>query len=176
MSDSQKSITTHDYREALASKRNQKFLFSFLESALDYAGGFDRGDKRFIICIQAGVYNENIQIASDLKNIMYTIITGNGSVHEGSITYNLAIVGKKKRGLVIRKKKNLFLVADLDVDDGIGRLEKKMSICEIDRVKKRMGGRNGKREGSFKKGHVIRKKKNIFLVNKEEDVENFDGF
>ncbi|XP_076942871.1 pectinesterase 2-like [Bidens hawaiensis] len=61
------------------------------------------GSRRYVIHVKAGVYKENIDIGSKLKNIMLvgdgigkTIITGSKSVRGGSTTYKsatLAVVG-----------------------------------------------------------------------------------
>ncbi|KAJ9546833.1 hypothetical protein OSB04_019376 [Centaurea solstitialis] len=77
---------------------------------------------------EKGEKSQNVLIVNDLKNIMfagdgnkYTIITGNRSVRGGSTTYSLVTVSKKKnKGCLIRKKKNIFLVVDLVVNDGVG--------------------------------------------------------
>ncbi|XP_071691917.1 pectinesterase 2-like [Rutidosis leptorrhynchoides] len=83
--------------------------FSTIQSALDYAGSIDRKNQRFVIYIKSGVYNENIEIANDLTNIMfvgdgirYTIITGNKSVAGGSTTYASATVGVDGSGFIAR--------------------------------------------------------------------------
>ncbi|KVI04517.1 pectinesterase-like [Cynara cardunculus var. scolymus] len=83
--------------------------FPTIQSALDYARSIDHGDQRFIIYIKGGVYNENIQIVNDLKNIMfvgdgirYTIITGNRSARGGSTTYSSATVGVDCSGFIAR--------------------------------------------------------------------------
>lgn len=59
------------------------------------------GTSRYIIYIKAGTYNENVQVGSSLKNIMFvgdgigkTIVTGSRSVGGGSTTFNSATVGK----------------------------------------------------------------------------------
>ncbi|GJZ58465.1 probable pectinesterase/pectinesterase inhibitor 60 [Tanacetum coccineum] len=83
--------------------------FPTIQSALDYAGSVDRQNQRFVIYIKSGVYNENIQIAYELNNIMfvgdgirYTIITGNRSVAGGSTTYGSATVGVDGSGFIAR--------------------------------------------------------------------------
>ncbi|KAL4574889.1 hypothetical protein LXL04_021729 [Taraxacum kok-saghyz] len=83
--------------------------FPTIQSALDYAGSIDLQNRRFIIYIKAGVYNENILIGSGLNNIMfvgdgirYTIITGNRSVAGGSTTYSSATVGVDGSGFYAR--------------------------------------------------------------------------
>ncbi|KAF8027917.1 hypothetical protein BT93_E0750 [Corymbia citriodora subsp. variegata] len=57
------------------------------------------GTARYIIYIKAGTYNENVQVGSNLDNIMFvgdgigkTIITGSKSVGGGSTTFNSATV------------------------------------------------------------------------------------
>jgi len=59
------------------------------------------GTARYIIYIKAGTYSENVEVGSELENIMFvgdgigkTIITGSKSVGGGSTTFNSATVGK----------------------------------------------------------------------------------
>lgn len=59
-----------------------------------------RSSQRYIIRIKAGVYRENVNVASSKRNIMFwgdgrvnTIITGNRNVVDGSTTFNSATVG-----------------------------------------------------------------------------------
>lgn len=56
--------------------------------------------ERFIVHVKAGVYNENVEIGRDLKNVMLvgdgidkTIITGSKNVPDGSTTYSSATFG-----------------------------------------------------------------------------------
>ncbi|KAA0053588.1 hypothetical protein IC582_008353 [Cucumis melo] len=58
-----------------------------------------RSSQRYIIRIKAGVYRENVNVASSKRNIMFwgdgrvnTIITGNRNVVDGSTTFNSATV------------------------------------------------------------------------------------
>lgn len=60
------------------------------------------GSGRFVIHLKSGVYEENLNMGSKLKNIMllgdglrWTIITGSRSVVGGSTTFNSATVGKE---------------------------------------------------------------------------------
>ena len=59
------------------------------------------GSGRFVIYVKSGVYKENLNIGSKLKNVMlvgdglrWTIVTGSKSVGGGSTTFNSATVGK----------------------------------------------------------------------------------
>ncbi|GJU80375.1 pectinesterase 2-like protein [Tanacetum coccineum] len=61
--------------------------FKTIQSALNFAAGLRRGNKRYIVYIRSGVYRENINIGNNLNNIMLlgdgartTIITGSRSV------------------------------------------------------------------------------------------------
>lgn len=60
-----------------------------------------KGSGRFVIYVKAGIYRENVEIGSKLKNIMLvgdgigrTIITGSRSVGGGSTTFKSATVGE----------------------------------------------------------------------------------
>lgn len=72
------------------------------------------GSGRYVIQVKAGVYKENIEIGSKLKNIMLlvdgigkTIITGSRSVDGGSTTFKSATLGKPKNDFVkVFLKKN----------------------------------------------------------------------
>lgn len=71
-----------------------------IKAALD-AAARRSGSGRFVIHVKRGVYRENLEIGSKLRNIMlvgdglrYTIITGSRSVGGGSTTFNSATVGK----------------------------------------------------------------------------------
>ncbi|XP_057965519.1 pectinesterase 2-like [Malania oleifera] len=68
-----------------------------------------RGDSRFVIYVKAGVYEEKVEIGSDLKNIMLvgdgigkTIITNSLSVRGGSTTFNSATVAVFGDGFIGR--------------------------------------------------------------------------
>ncbi|KAL4575944.1 hypothetical protein LXL04_012031 [Taraxacum kok-saghyz] len=83
--------------------------FRTIQSALKYAAGYNRRNKRYIIYIRRGVYRENIEIGNDLNNIMflgdgarYTIITGSRSVGSGFTTYSSATVGVDGTGFIAR--------------------------------------------------------------------------
>ncbi|KAK4848065.1 hypothetical protein QYF36_008844 [Acer negundo] len=59
------------------------------------------GTMRYVIYIKSGTYNENIELGTKLKNIMFlgdgmgkTIVTGSRSVGGGSTTFKSATVGK----------------------------------------------------------------------------------
>lgn len=61
----------------------------------------EKSNKRFLIHIKAGVYNENVEVTKKKKNIMFlgdgrgkTIITGSRNVVDGSTTFHSATVGK----------------------------------------------------------------------------------
>lgn len=61
----------------------------------------EKSNKRFVIHIKAGVYNENVEVTKKKKNIMFlgdgrgkTIITGSRNVVDGSTTFHSATVGK----------------------------------------------------------------------------------
>ena len=58
-------------------------------------------EKRFVIYVKRGVYNENIEIENSMKNVMLygdgirlTIISGSRSVGGGSTTFDSATVGR----------------------------------------------------------------------------------
>nr|XP_043633750.1 pectinesterase 2-like [Erigeron canadensis] len=83
--------------------------FRTIQSALNFAAGLKRGNKRYIIYIRAGVYRENIEIGNNLNNIMFigdgaknTIITGSRSVGGGFTTYSSATVGVDGIGFIAR--------------------------------------------------------------------------
>ncbi|KAK3195039.1 hypothetical protein Dsin_026349 [Dipteronia sinensis] len=61
------------------------------------------GTGRYVIYIKSGTYNENIELGTKPKNIMFlgdgmgkTIVTGSRSVVGGSTTFKSATVGKVK--------------------------------------------------------------------------------
>lgn len=65
------------------------------------------GTSRYIIYIKAGTYEENVEVGSKLKNIMFvgdgigkTVVTGSKSVGGGSTTFNSATVGKMRIHIV----------------------------------------------------------------------------
>ncbi|KAK4742428.1 hypothetical protein SAY87_000429 [Trapa incisa] len=67
------------------------------------------GASRYIIYIKAGTYNENVEIGTNLNNIMFvgdgigkTIVTGSRSVDGGYTTFNSAIVGVVGDGFIAR--------------------------------------------------------------------------
>ncbi|XP_076894091.1 putative pectinesterase/pectinesterase inhibitor 60 [Bidens hawaiensis] len=83
--------------------------FRTVQSALNFAAGLKRGNKRYIIYIRSGVYRENLEIGNNLNNIMflgdgarYTIITGSRSVAAGYTTYSSATVGVDGIGFIAR--------------------------------------------------------------------------
>ncbi|KAL9993623.1 putative pectinesterase [Helianthus debilis subsp. tardiflorus] len=83
--------------------------FRTIQSALNFAAGLKRGNKRYIIYIRTGVYRENLNIGNNLNNIMflgdgarYTIITGSRSVGGGFTTYSSATVGVDGIGFIAR--------------------------------------------------------------------------
>ncbi|XP_008439095.3 pectinesterase 2-like [Cucumis melo] len=64
---------------------------------------------RFVIQVKRGVYRENLEIGSKMKNIMligdgmrFTFITGNRSVGGGSTTFNSATVAVTGEGFIAR--------------------------------------------------------------------------
>lgn len=64
------------------------------------AAGRRSGSGRYVISVKEGTYEENVDIGSDLKNIMLlgdgigrTIITGSRNFVDGFTTYNSATVG-----------------------------------------------------------------------------------
>lgn len=74
--------------------------FRTIKAALDAAAKRSRSG-RFIIQVKRGTYKENLDIGTNMKNIMlvgdgmrYTIITGSRSVVGGTTTFNSATVGK----------------------------------------------------------------------------------
>ncbi|VFQ87860.1 unnamed protein product [Cuscuta campestris] len=71
------------------------------------AAGRRPGGGRFVIYVKAGVYNENVEIGTKLKNIMLvgdgignTIITGSKSVGGGTTTFSSATVGVDGDGFI----------------------------------------------------------------------------
>nr|GEU50360.1 probable pectinesterase/pectinesterase inhibitor 60 [Tanacetum cinerariifolium] len=83
--------------------------FKTIQSALNFAAGLKRGNKRYIVYIRSGVYRENINIGNNLNNIMLlgdgartTIITGSRSVGKGFTTYSSATVGVDGIGFIAR--------------------------------------------------------------------------
>ncbi|XP_071707907.1 pectinesterase 2-like [Rutidosis leptorrhynchoides] len=83
--------------------------FRTIQSALNFAAGLKRGNKRYIVYIRKGVYRENLEIGNNLNNIMllgdgarYTIITGSRSVARGFTTYSTATIGVDGIGFIAR--------------------------------------------------------------------------
>ncbi|XP_019189022.1 PREDICTED: probable pectinesterase/pectinesterase inhibitor 17 isoform X2 [Ipomoea nil] len=71
------------------------------------AAGKRSGSGRYVIYVKAGVYKENVNIGSKLKNIMMvgdgigkTIITGSQSVGGGTTTFNSATVAVSGDGFI----------------------------------------------------------------------------
>ncbi|XP_009627969.1 probable pectinesterase/pectinesterase inhibitor 17 [Nicotiana tomentosiformis] len=82
--------------------------FRTIKAALD-AAAKRSGNGRFIIHVKRGVYRENLEIGSKMKNIMlvgdglrYTIITGSRSVVGGSTTFKSATVAVTGEGFIAR--------------------------------------------------------------------------
>ncbi|XP_047326137.1 pectinesterase-like [Impatiens glandulifera] len=80
--------------------------FNTIKAALD-AAATRNGNGRFVIRIKPGVYAENVDIGSNLKNIMLlgdslrtTIITGSRSVDGGFTTFNSATVAVVGTGFI----------------------------------------------------------------------------
>lgn len=74
--------------------------FKTVKEAVD-AAGKRKGSDRFVIYVKAGIYSENVEIGTKVKNVMLigdgigkTIITGSKSVGGGSTTFKSATVGK----------------------------------------------------------------------------------
>ncbi|XP_024994770.1 probable pectinesterase/pectinesterase inhibitor 33 [Cynara cardunculus var. scolymus] len=112
-------VTSHDRKllqtPSLRTKANlvvnqaRGSKFRTIQSALKYAAGINRRNKRYIIYIRRGVYRENIEVGNNLNNIMflgdgakYTIITGSRSVGGGFTTYSSATVGVDGIGFIAR--------------------------------------------------------------------------
>ncbi|OMO98136.1 Pectinesterase, catalytic [Corchorus olitorius] len=79
-----------------------------IKQALD-AAAKRSGSGRFVIHVKSGIYKENLEIGSKLKNIMLvgdsmrtTIITGSRSVGGGSTTFNSATVAVTGEGFIAR--------------------------------------------------------------------------
>ncbi|KAI8007217.1 Pectinesterase 2 [Camellia lanceoleosa] len=79
-----------------------------IQAALDVAAKRS-GSGRFVIHVKSGVYQENIEIGNNMKNIMLlgdglknTIITGSRSVGGGSTTFNSATVAVTGGGFIAR--------------------------------------------------------------------------
>ncbi|XVF08444.1 hypothetical protein REPUB_Repub07fG0004300 [Reevesia pubescens] len=79
-----------------------------IKEALD-AASKSSGNGRFVIRVKSGIYKENLEIGSKLKNIMLvgdglrnTIITGSRSVGGGSTTFNSATVAVTGEGFIAR--------------------------------------------------------------------------
>lgn len=73
------------------------------------AAGKRSGTGRFVIQVKAGVYNENVEIGSKVKNIMLvgdgigkTVITGSKSVGGGATTFRSATVAVDGDGFIAR--------------------------------------------------------------------------
>ncbi|XP_009628696.2 pectinesterase 2-like [Nicotiana tabacum] len=73
------------------------------------AAGKRKGSARFVIYVKAGIYSENVDLGSKLKNIMLvgdgigkTIITGSKSVGGGSTTFKSATVAVVGDGFICR--------------------------------------------------------------------------
>ncbi|OMO98092.1 Pectinesterase, catalytic [Corchorus olitorius] len=80
--------------------------FTTIKEALDVAANRS-GSGRFVIRVKSGIYMENLEIGSKLKNIMLvgdsmrtTIITGNRSVVGGSTTFNSSTVAVTGQGFI----------------------------------------------------------------------------
>ncbi|GMH08793.1 hypothetical protein Nepgr_010633 [Nepenthes gracilis] len=82
--------------------------YDTVQAALSAAAN-RKGTGRFIIYVKSGVYNENLVIGKNLKNIMLvgdglssTIISGSRSVGGGYTTFNSATVGVIGDGFIAR--------------------------------------------------------------------------
>ncbi|XP_071734313.1 pectinesterase 2-like [Rutidosis leptorrhynchoides] len=82
--------------------------YKTIKAAID-AASKRSGSGRYVIYIKRGVYSENIDIGSKMKNIMlvgdglkYTIITGSRSYGGGSTTFNSATVSVTGSGFIAR--------------------------------------------------------------------------
>ncbi|KAG4207306.1 hypothetical protein ERO13_A03G058100v2 [Gossypium hirsutum] len=79
-----------------------------IKEALD-AASKRSGKSRFVIRVKSGIYQENLEIGTKLKNIMLvgdglrnTIITGSRSVGDGSTTFDSATVAVTGEGFIAR--------------------------------------------------------------------------
>lgn len=61
----------------------------------------NRRNRRVIIYVKSGVYNEKVEIEMNMKNVMFvgdgmdrTIVTGNRNVPDGYSTFSSATFGK----------------------------------------------------------------------------------
>ncbi|GMP69946.1 hypothetical protein CsSME_00029015 [Camellia sinensis var. sinensis] len=82
--------------------------YKTIQAALDVAAKRS-GSGRFVIHVKSGVYQENIEIGNNMKNIMLlgdglknTIITGSRSGGGGSTTFNSATVAVTGGGFIAR--------------------------------------------------------------------------
>lgn len=75
--------------------------FSSVQEAINYASSTRVGEKRVIVYVKKGVYEENVLINRTMNKVMLvgdgvrnTVITGNRSVAAGYTTYSSATFGK----------------------------------------------------------------------------------
>lgn len=75
--------------------------FSSVQEAINYASSTRVGEKRVIVYVKKGVYEENVLINRTMDKVMLvgdgvrnTVITGNRSVAAGYTTYSSATFGK----------------------------------------------------------------------------------
>ncbi|CAN4111779.1 unnamed protein product [Withania somnifera] len=73
------------------------------------SAGKRKGSGRFVIYVKAGIYSENVEIGSKVKNVMLigdgigkTIITGSKSVGGGTTTFKSATVAAAGDGFIAR--------------------------------------------------------------------------
>lgn len=72
-----------------------------ITEALDALSEQRSRTDRFIIYVKAGVYRENVEIKSNMRNLMFigdgvdaTIITGNKNIIDGTTTFKTATFGE----------------------------------------------------------------------------------
>eukprot|EP00253_Pinus_taeda_P022262 PITA_22262 len=68
-----------------------------------------KSNKRYVIYVKTGIYNENVEISKKMTNLMFigdgmdrTVVTGNKNVQDGSTTFNSATFAVSGNGFIAR--------------------------------------------------------------------------
>ncbi|ESQ34468.1 hypothetical protein EUTSA_v10007274mg [Eutrema salsugineum] len=105
----QDSGTTTKAKADLVVAKDGSGRYTSIQQAVNAAAKFSRRNKRLVIYVKAGVYQENVEIKKSIKNLMVigdgidsTIVTGNRNVKDGTTTFRSATFAVSGSGFIGR--------------------------------------------------------------------------